>query len=152
MSSDLRADGSEGHEANDVVSIQTLAKEALRKKFVAATGVEPDTKGYVRLPQENLVPGLDFDSIQNDLVGGDGNELGTGKFRAVHSSCALAVNSFGPFKTNPENLTLLGKQGASRLEFEHPLPIFRGGTPPNLDVWIEREGEVLAWSPSCWSI
>jgi len=56
MSSDLGAAGSEGHEANDVVSIQTLAKEALRNKFVAATGVEPDSKGYVRLPQENLVP------------------------------------------------------------------------------------------------
>ena len=46
------------------------------------------------------------------------------KFCAVHSSCALAVNCFAPFKVDPSRLRLLGKQGASNVEFEKKLPIF----------------------------
>lgn len=74
---------------------------------------------------------------------GDGDELRM-KFCAVHSSAALAVNSFAPFKVNPGGLRLLGKQGAINVEFERKLPIFRGGRSPNVDVWIDRDSEAVA--------
>lgn len=81
--------------------------------------------------------------FENDLRRGDGDELRK-KFRAVHSSAALAVNCFAPFKDAPIDVVLLGKKGAERLEFERPLPIFRGGIPPNIDVWIERDSDIVA--------
>ena len=66
------------------------------------------------------------------------------KFCAVHSSCALVVNCFALFKINPSRLHLLGKQGATNLGFEKKLPIFDMRRCPNLDVWIERENDVVA--------
>jgi hypothetical protein len=56
----------------------------------------------------------------------------------------LVVNCFGPFNTRPHSLLLCGKQGARSVEFERRLPTSLRGTPPNLDVWIERGGEVVA--------
>ena len=125
------------------MKLATTAKNALWEKFVDTTNGQIDGNGYVGAAEENVLPGVNFAEIRADLLRGDGNELG-GKFCAAHSSCALAVNSFGPFKVNPANLMLLGTQGAERLEFERSLPIFRGGTPPNLDVWIERDGDIVA--------
>ena len=67
------------------------------------------------------------------------------KFCAVHSSCALAVNSFAPFKETPADLQLF-KTGATKVRFEKRLPIFGKGRGPNLDVWIERGADVNARS------
>jgi hypothetical protein len=117
----------------------TSAKAALRRNFSGTT----DKKGYTRGPQENLLQGIDVKTFEDDLRGGDGDELRM-KFCAVHSSCALAVNCFAPFKVNPSRLQLLGKQGATRIQFEKKLPIFDGRRCPNLDVWIERENDVVA--------
>jgi hypothetical protein len=123
----------------NAMNVATRAKDALRSKFSGAT----DSDGYVRSCEENLLRGVDFAAIEADLRRGDGDEL-TAKFRAVHSSSALVVNCFGPFKVHLRELVLLGEQGAKRVEFEWPVPIFRGGTPPNLDVWIERETDIVA--------
>ena len=123
------------------MDVTTRAKNALLSKF---SGARPNSKGYVGSPKENLLPGVHFVAVEDDLRRGHGNELKTRKFCAVHSSSALTVNCFAPFKLNPSNLMLLGKQGAKRLEFEWAVPIFRGGTPPNLDVWIEREDDIVA--------
>jgi len=41
-------------------------------------------------------------------------------------------------------LSLLGAAGATKLVFERRFPIFRGGTPPNVDVWIERTTSNIA--------
>ena len=123
------------------MSLVTRAKRALWRKFEDANGGKLNGNGYVSAPEENLLPGLHFDAIKQDLQRGSGNELTT-KFLAVHSSCALAVNSFGPFHEKPGELMLLGKRGATRVEFEWQLKIFEATTPANLDVCIEREGEI----------
>lgn len=115
------------------------AKAALRKQFADAV----DEKGYFRTVQENLIPGVEMDQFESDLRAGDGNELQT-KFRAVHSSSALAVNCFGPLKNQLGDLSLLGKIGATALRFERQLPIISGRRPANLDVWIERGSDVVA--------
>lgn len=121
------------------MAIASIAKAALLRNFSGST----DKKGYTLWPQENLLPGIDLATVEDDLRGGDGDELRM-KFCAVHSSCALAVNCFAPFKEQPGRIALLGKQGATKVEFEHKLNIFQGGTAANLDVWIERDREVVA--------
>lgn len=120
------------------VNSASKAKAALRRNFSGST----DEKGYTRWPQENLLPGIDLATVEGDLRGGDGDELRT-KFCAVHSSCALAVNCFAPFKVSPSRLQLFEKLGATSVEFERKLPIFERRRCPNLDVWIERENEIV---------
>jgi hypothetical protein len=124
-------------------AVVSRAKDALWKRFAGTA----DAKGYTT-PEENLLPGIEFAAVKRDLERGDGNEL-KAKFRAVHSSSALAVNSFGPFKTRPGDLVLLRSNGADRVEFETPLRIFRGGRAPNLDVWIDRGTEAIAIESKC---
>ena len=120
------------------MNIASRAKAALLQNFSGST----DNKGYTRSPQQNLLPGIDLATVEGDLRGGHGDELRM-KFCAVHSSCALAVNCFAPFKVDPGRLRLLGKQG-SNVEFEKKLPIFDRRRCPNLDVWVERENDVVA--------
>jgi hypothetical protein len=117
----------------------TKAMQALRDRFGGTT----DNKGYTLSPQENLVAGIDWALVEEDLRHGDGDELRM-KFKAIHSSAALAVNCFGPFQHQLENFRLLGKQGAKQVGFEHKLPIFGEVGAPNIDVWIEREHDVVA--------
>jgi hypothetical protein len=121
------------------VNVSTSAKLALLRNFSGST----DNKGYTKSPQENLLPGIDLATVEDDLRSGDGDELRM-KFCAVHSSCALAVNCFARFKVQPSRFSLLGKQGATKVDFEHKLNIFHGGRSPNLDVWIEFGDDVVA--------
>jgi hypothetical protein len=116
------------------MDVATKAKAALVSRFSGTC----DRKGYTRTIQENLMPGVDLATVENDLRRGDGNEMTT-KLRAVHSSAALAVNCFARFKNRPDDIAILGEQGARQVEFEKKLPIFRGGRAPNIDVWIERD-------------
>jgi hypothetical protein len=117
----------------------TKAMRELREKFSGIT----DDKGYTLSPQENLLPGINWALVEDDLRHGDGGELRM-KFEAVHSSAALAVNCFGPFKDHPEMLRLPDKQGADQVKFEHKLPIFNEVGAPNIDVWIDRGRDVVA--------
>jgi hypothetical protein len=78
-------------------SVLTLCRSALIDAFKrSASGVLPDKNGYVQTVEQNLVGGVRLLDFESDLRQGDGNELET-KFRAVHSSAALAVNTFAPF-------------------------------------------------------
>lgn len=52
---------------------------------------------------------------------------------ATHSSSALAVNAFAPFRSHPERLTLAGLAGFTQANFENKLPTGLLGNPPNLD-------------------
>ena len=121
------------------MNVSASAKAALLRNFSGTT----DHRGYTKSPQENLLLGIDLATVEDDLRSGDGDELRM-KFRAVHSSSALAVNCFAPFKLQPGGLVLLGKQGATKVDFERKLTIFHGGRPANLDVWIERGHDVVA--------
>jgi hypothetical protein len=122
------------------MNVTTKAMDAFRRSF---SGV---AKGYTLSPQENLLPDIDditWALIEKDLRRGNGNELRM-KFRAVHSSAALAVNCFGPFKSHPERLLLFGKRGWKPVEFEKKLPIFGDVGAPNIDAWIDRGQEAVA--------
>ena len=123
----------------DCTTVKKRAKLALWKSFNGTF----DSKGYTSLPTDNLLPGVDLESVREDLEQGDGSEL-NGKFRAVHSSSALAVNSFGWFKCRTAQLSLLGHSGAKSLSLEKRLKIFSRGTPPNLDAWVEQESQFIA--------
>jgi hypothetical protein len=125
------------------MTIVARAKAALHASFADHCRVEIDSRGYTSCPEDNLLPGIDWSAVATDLSRGDGHELG-GKFCAIHSSAALAVNSFGPFRTHPHDARLMGQSGAQRVTFEKRLPTSLRGVPPNLDVWIERVGAVVA--------
>jgi hypothetical protein len=117
---------------------RTRAKIALKQTYGRAT----DAQGYVDWPQANLIDGVRLEQFERDLREGDGNELRV-KFCAVHSSAALAVNCFAPFKDRPQDLSLLGAQGATAIRFEKRMQIIPGRRPSNLDVWIERTSSAV---------
>jgi hypothetical protein len=122
------------------------AKEALWDRYRKLNpDIKVDIKGYIDHSEHNLLQPEWMELIIKDYEEGGGKELEL-KFRAVHSSAALAANHFAHFKhiERLPTLSLLGRNGARDLRFERKLPIFRGGTPPNLDVWIDRSDEVIA--------
>ncbi len=97
-------------------------------------------EAYTKLPEQNLIPGVEKNDFWTDLGAGAGNELVDGsrdpaKFCAAFSSSALAVNAFGPFRHQPQNLELVGYQGFSSAQFEKPLPTGLKGTDPHLDFY-----------------
>jgi len=124
---------------NGVAGARARAKAALSKSFTGTT----DHRGYVDWPQANLVSGVRLDQFERDLRQGDGSELRM-KFCAVHSSAALAVNCFAPFKDRPEDLFILGQHGAVGIQFEKQMPIIPGRRPSNLDVWVDRGSSAVA--------
>lgn len=118
---------------------------------VASPGIVLDAHGYSASFADNLVPSVNVDDFASDLAQGSGNEL-SGKFRAAHSSSALAVNCFGPFKRNLSDLRVLRRrefQSFTSLCFEKRCPTGLHGTPPNLDVLMERPGRVVAIESKC---
>jgi len=117
------------------------AKHALRENFVGQH--TPNKSGYLNWPSENLVPGVELKHFEDDLRRGAGDELRM-KFCAIHSSAALAVNVFAHFKEYPDRLRVLGQRDFLPPEFERKCPTGLGGTPPNLDVWLESETQVVA--------
>jgi hypothetical protein len=115
----------------------------------AASQIAINEKGYVRDAASNLINGVRMVDFEADLAQGDGNEL-AGKFRAAHSSSALAVNSFAPFKAALPDLRLPGGADFSRLCFErkchHGLA---GRRSPNLDVFAESPDRIVAIESKC---
>jgi hypothetical protein len=106
-------------------------------------------KGYVGEVIENLIEGVYLSDFETDFRQGDGNELAN-KFRAVHSSSALAVNTFAPFKANPAALRLLGHTGFASPHFERKCPHgLSEGNPPNLDVLVDGPNGVIAVESKC---
>jgi hypothetical protein len=95
---------------------------------------------YVRDLESNLAPGIERADFAPDFDSGGGRELtgATGeppKLHAVHSSAALTVNTFAPFRRDPSALSLLGHSGFTAAAFEKQLPTGLGGTPPHLDFY-----------------
>ena len=118
------------------------ALEAVRPRIVL------DMHGYSTSCADNLVSSVTVGDFGSDLGQGSGNEL-SGKFRAAHSSSALAVNCFGPFKRNLSDLRVCGAEDFMSLCFEKKCPTGLHGTPPNLDVLMERADRVVAIESKC---
>ena len=73
---------------------------ALRRRFAALRPeVEVSPAGSVARIEDNLLPGVEPRHFVEDLARGDGNELES-KFRAVHSSAALVVNTSPASRTS----------------------------------------------------
>jgi hypothetical protein len=123
------------------------AKKALWDRFREISPYPIDSKGYLTEPPEpshNLLPGVKLEHFKSAFDSGSGNELKK-KFLAVHSSSALVVNTFAPFKDNPSELDMLDVHGFRSLHFEKKLPTgLKMGTPPNIDLYVENETEVVA--------
>ena len=108
-----------------------------------------DEKGYVREASLNLIERVHLEDFEADLRQGDGNEMEE-KFRAVHSSSALAVNVFAPFKANPAGLRLPGGSGFAKLQFERKCPHgIPGRRSPNLDLLADGPSGVVAVESKC---
>lgn len=102
-----------------------------------------DDKGYASDFRDVLLPMVSAHDFEADLGAGSGNELQT-KFRAVHSSSALAVNAFAPFRQRIGELALPDHSLFQALAFEQKCPTgLRRGTPPNLDVLLSGVGGVV---------
>lgn len=124
--------------------IRSRALSALRQALTAANpGVVLDGRGYTSSYADNLLPSVTIPDFDADLRQGSGDELAV-KFRALHSSSALAVNCFGPCKRHLSDLLLCGADGFTKLHFEKKCPIGVRGTPPNLDVLAEGADRVIA--------
>jgi len=117
--------------------------EQIKRELRAVAQVSTDAKGYALQPQDNLLPGVRLEQFEQDLRTGAGHELRS-KFRAIHSSSALVVNTFAIFKDKPGDLSLLGRAGFGSPVFEHVLPTGLRGTPPTLDVFFRLGDEAIA--------
>jgi hypothetical protein len=102
-----------------------------------------DAYGYVGSFFDNILPLVSVDDFEADLRTGDGNELET-KFRAAHSSSALAVNCFAPFRARLADLVMPVGKAFETLQFERKCPTgLRGGTAPNLDILLSGPTSVV---------
>jgi hypothetical protein len=115
-------------------------RERLRER-----GVDVDTHGYVRSIDDVFVPTLSEaqrTAIKADLIGKGGSELKQRrgrlpKFHAVHSSAALAANSFGAFLRNHAEVPVAGTLFPGTVQLEVRCPTGLRGTPPTLDCLVE---------------
>ena len=104
----------------------------------AYPSVHYDHKGYAPSWKENLMKGLPLAEIEIDFGAGAGHELDS-KLCAAHSSAALAVNTFGPWRKDPASLKLGGSSGFRSMRFEAVCSTGLGGTPPHLDLLAEGD-------------
>ncbi len=108
-----------------------------------------DSKGYVARPEDNLLEGLKLKDFEAELNAGAGQEL-MGKFRAVHSSSALAVNCFAPLRSSGLPFSI-GRHSALQVEgFERRFPTgLPRAQPPHLDVIASGDDELVAVESKC---
>lgn len=131
-------------------SPRARAIDALRRGlFATRPDVDLDEAGYLSDFTQNLLPGVTPPDFEADLRQGSGREL-AGKFRAAHSSSALAVNSFAPFRRHASELVIGDRGGLSIVGFEGKCPVgLRRGTPPNLDLVLESPDLVIGIESKC---
>lgn len=131
-------------------AIQAQCKHGLRRAFeLINPGVSLDDKGYVGCAQDNLLPGILIDDIQSEFGAGAGGEL-KGKMRAVHSSSALAVNTFAPVRSSALAVSLAGEHLLRPTGFEVKMPTgVVGRIPPHLDVVATSEAAIVAIESKC---
>lgn len=111
--------------------------------------VRLDEQGYVPSAEDNLLPGQTVEHFASDLQAGAGKEL-LGKFRAVHSSAALAVNCFAPLRAGdvPFELAHQCNLKVDGFERKYPTGLTRA-QPPHLDVVASDPDGVVAIESKC---
>jgi hypothetical protein len=136
--------------SKEASALRTAAEEALRCRLREITGTSLDRAGRTADVADAFVASIRPDertAIEGDLREGGGGELREEKdatlaprFHSARSSCALAVNAFGPWRLHPQTLTIAGIDGFVSLRFEGKCPIRGVPTnrePPNLDAIAE---------------
>lgn len=135
--------------------MNSLAKIAYFPLWKAFARQHPDIaiseRGYVADLRDNLLPLVEQKDFMEDFNAGDGKELQRGggsslpKFYAIHSSAALVVNCFAPFRRRIGDLDLPFGGPPESLRFEQKCPTgLRGGRPANLDVLVEGPDGIIA--------
>ena len=109
-------------ESDTKKEVRQHALLGLRKALEAASpGIILDEHGYSASFTVNLVSSVTVGDFGSDLGQGSVNELSC-KFRAAHSSSALAVNGFGPFKHKLSDLRVCSTDGFTSQCFEKKCP------------------------------
>lgn len=141
---------------NNVPEIRSRAQSALAASLAQHNGTQAlrsTHSNYAVGLEDNLVPTVRALDFWDDLAQGDGNELADSgsqrpaKFCAAHSSAALAVNVFGPFRHSPGALRLLGLRDFVQCQFERKLST--GISTPNLDFFANGPSGVIALESKC---
>ncbi len=115
--------------------------------------MERGDKIYTKSIEENLYLSLSEKS-RNELLGGDGNELGNdfnpGKIQALHSSSALAVNFFEYWRANNDFSKIakairIPSTNISSIAYESKYPILLDQEKhPNIDVCFKyKNGTII---------
>ena len=140
------------------MSHSKIAKAVKERQAEYLAPKKVDEKYYLtsQNPQDNLIEGvlnwLDWEDIEKDINEGKGNELngrGRQKFLAVHSSSALCVNNFAPFRMHFAELSFLGYSGFIEAKFEKKQPTGlkqangQDRTPPHLDFCLETKKTII---------
>jgi hypothetical protein len=71
------------------------------------------------------------------------------RLKTAHSATALAINSFLPWLSVPDQLPIAGWVGFDAVQFEVRCPTGLRGTPPHLDLLALREGVAVAVTVRC---
>ena len=102
---------------------------------------EANAKGYLCVAEDNLIELFEnWKEIKEELSNGNGNELES-KFCALHSSSALCVNNFAPFKKHKNEISFCEHSKFEIAEFEKKLST-RISTP-NLDFYFENQETII---------
>src|SRR4051794_29355772 len=112
-------------------SVKRAAELALAARL-AGLGVAVDADARVEHLRDAVVATIDdaaLGQIVADMREGSGGELTASatrrpKLHSAHSSSALAVSAFGPWRLEPAGLTLADAGSFKRVYFEAKRPIF----------------------------
>jgi len=125
-----------------MTNIENHIRKKIWECFKANSENSLDPDGYVSEPEYNLIPGIEIEGFREDFEDGSGNELYK-KFRAAHSSSALAVNTFARWRKDPSSLNIFGNTNFNTLKFEGKCSTGLGGTPPNLDILLTNDDSIV---------
>lgn len=107
-----------------------------------------DRPEFVRTLEANLGPCVVRDDFASDFAGEESGRIassgGVHELCAVHSSAALAVNTFGPFRRSPQCLRLAGRSMFTAACFGKRLRTGLGGAPPFIDFYAYGAQGIVA--------
>ncbi|MGH6917408.1 MAG: hypothetical protein ACREJ0_06855 [Geminicoccaceae bacterium] len=92
------------------------------------------------------VSDLLIDGVEQDRLP---DALDRARLRQPHSAAALAINSFLPWQTAPEQLALDRWTGFDAIQLVVRCPTGLRGTPPHLDVLALRDNAAVAVTVRC---
>jgi Restriction Endonuclease associating with ARP len=133
-------------EARCLLPAPRPASPAASIRFTELTRLEPDRDGRLSELSQLILRTIGDATLVRcleDVARGDGRELEwtvapdgqprPPSLHSVFSSCCAALNTFGPWRLDPQTLDLVGQNGFDELRLEEKLRVFRGGRAPNLD-------------------